>query len=166
MKKYFSTKKVSAEPMNRKEAEASNLVRDIQPPASPDEDGYRVVYPDGYESWSPAKSFEDGYKELTVHEATKLCLVTAVGKELTGNGNKISPTFIDDLVSSGTVSYHKLSSTMRVCVITLASGHEVLGKAQVLDPANDEAAIGNRVAYSNAVNEVWCQVGAIAKALL
>ena len=24
--------------------------------------GYFVVYPDGYESWSPAKQFEDGYE--------------------------------------------------------------------------------------------------------
>ena len=26
--------------------------------------GYYVVYEDGYESWSPAKAFEDGYTKL------------------------------------------------------------------------------------------------------
>lgn len=25
------------------------------------EKGYRVIYEDGYESWSPKKAFEDGY---------------------------------------------------------------------------------------------------------
>ena len=27
----------------------------------PQVDGYYVRYPDGYESWSPAEAFEDGY---------------------------------------------------------------------------------------------------------
>lgn len=27
----------------------------------PQEGGYYVLYDDGYESWSPAKAFEDGY---------------------------------------------------------------------------------------------------------
>lgn len=27
----------------------------------PDDAGYYVVYPDGYKSWSPTQSFEDGY---------------------------------------------------------------------------------------------------------
>lgn len=25
------------------------------------QEGYRVIYEDGYESWSPKKAFEDGY---------------------------------------------------------------------------------------------------------
>ena len=31
---------------------------------SPKAGGYYVRYPDGYESWSPAKAFEDGYTRL------------------------------------------------------------------------------------------------------
>lgn len=30
--------------------------------------GYYVVYDDGYQSWSPAKAFEDGYTLLTPRE--------------------------------------------------------------------------------------------------
>lgn len=29
------------------------------------EDGYKVVYPDGYESWSPKDVFEEAYRETT-----------------------------------------------------------------------------------------------------
>ena len=45
MQDYIGTKLVSAEPqsINGKE-------------------GYKVVYPDGYESWSPANVFEDAYR--------------------------------------------------------------------------------------------------------
>lgn len=32
---------------------------------APQVGGYFVVYPDGYESWSPAKAFEDGYERIT-----------------------------------------------------------------------------------------------------
>ena len=42
MKRYIGTKIIHAEPAN---------------------DGYKVVYPDGYESWSPAAAFEEAYRE-------------------------------------------------------------------------------------------------------
>jgi len=31
---------------------------------NPDDDGYLVVYPDGYESWSPKPQFEEAYREM------------------------------------------------------------------------------------------------------
>lgn len=30
--------------------------------------GYYVLYPDGYESWSPAQAFENGYMRLATDE--------------------------------------------------------------------------------------------------
>lgn len=33
----------------------------------PQKGGYYVMYDDGYESWSPAKAFEEGYKIASVH---------------------------------------------------------------------------------------------------
>lgn len=30
--------------------------------------GYRVIYPDGYESWSPKETFEAAYREVTEGE--------------------------------------------------------------------------------------------------
>ena len=40
--------------------------------------GYLVVYPDGYESWSPKKVFETAYREVTPEEA-ELMQPTAMG---------------------------------------------------------------------------------------
>lgn len=30
--------------------------------------GYRVIYPDGYESWSPKEEFERCYREISPEE--------------------------------------------------------------------------------------------------
>ncbi len=53
MKAYISAKVVLAEP---------------QPNKLTSEDGYFIRYPDGYESWCPAATFEKAYRELDVHE--------------------------------------------------------------------------------------------------
>lgn len=83
--------------------------------------------------------------------------------ELKEKNNRISSTFINNIAEKSEVKYFQLTPNMRVCVVTLPTGHEVLGKAQVLDSNNDVEEIGNRVAYVNAVNEIWTMVGAIAK---
>jgi hypothetical protein len=63
MKKYLGIKVVSAEPMMRDEAGKAGLVRGY---SENDENcyGYRVVYEDGYESWSPKSTFEKAYREI------------------------------------------------------------------------------------------------------
>lgn len=79
------------------------------------------------------------------------------------NDNKLSYPFIKELAEAGTTTYLQPTPSMRMCVIKLESGHEVYGVAQVLDPANDVEEIGNEVAYTNAVNELWKTIGSIAK---
>ena len=49
MKKYIGTKIIEAEPMSRSHGDKA-------------EDGYKVRYPDGYESWSPKDVFEEAYR--------------------------------------------------------------------------------------------------------
>ncbi len=62
MKKYIGTKIVSAEPMTYGEAYKEGLIRENSYVKEYDEDaGYKVVYEDGYTSWSPAKIFEAAY---------------------------------------------------------------------------------------------------------
>ena len=91
-------------------------------------------------------------------------LIQDIKHELSVNSNKISKRFIDDLADSATsIIYLRPTHNMRLCIITLPSGHEVLGKAQVLDSANDVEELGNKVAYDNAVNELWAVCGTIAK---
>lgn len=53
MKSYIGSKIIQAEPE----------VKEGQ-------DGYKVVYPDGYVSWSPKDVFEVAYREVTENEET------------------------------------------------------------------------------------------------
>lgn len=59
MKAYIGTKVVQAKPENRRGTKAGD-------PAM--EEGYKVVYEDGYESWSPKAVFERCYREITSAE--------------------------------------------------------------------------------------------------
>ena len=61
MRKYIGTKMIDARPMTRGEY---NQYRGwMQPPdENPDDQGYLVRYPDGYESWSPWDVFEEAYR--------------------------------------------------------------------------------------------------------
>ena len=63
LKNFIGVKNIKAKPMNRGDY---NKYRRWTIPAdeNPEDEGYLVVYPDGYESWSPKKQFEDAYIEL------------------------------------------------------------------------------------------------------
>ena len=55
MKKYIGTKIIEAEPCKAwKDTKLHKA----------GEDGYKVRYPDGYESWSPKDVFEDAYRPI------------------------------------------------------------------------------------------------------
>lgn len=68
MIKYTGTKTVEACKMSRKEAEEviGRKVR-VDSDEIEDEQGYLVTYPDGYQSWSPKKVFEDSYRVSETH---------------------------------------------------------------------------------------------------
>ena len=61
LERYIGTKIIEARPMTLGEY---NEYRDWEIPADadPSRKGYLVVYPDGYESWSPKDQFEEAYR--------------------------------------------------------------------------------------------------------
>lgn len=95
-------------------------------------------------------------------------LINLIKNELERSGNKLSTTFIDSLAHDPKtkVTHHQMTPNTRVCVVTLPSGHEVVGYAQVLDSKNDVELIGQNVAYQNAVENLWQTCGNIAKAVM
>ena len=64
MKKYIGIKLVQAEPMTKGAAFSAGLLRmrAALPEAEKEMPGYKVVYDNGYESWSPADVFEAAYR--------------------------------------------------------------------------------------------------------
>ena len=96
-----------------------------------------------------------------------MSLIKSIENELKKSGGKISPRFIDNIANNplNEVTHHRMTLNTRVCVVTLYSGHELVGYAQVLDAKNDVELIGQEVAYKNAIEQLWSVCGNIAKAL-
>lgn len=68
MKPYIGAKVVKAEPMS----EITFLNKIKRQPVETnrkDREGYLVVYPDDYKSWSPKAVFEQAYREVDPKEA-------------------------------------------------------------------------------------------------
>ena len=59
MKQYIGTKIIQAEPVLRGDCYKGPHILSAEAAA---QDGYRVRYPDGYESWSPKEVFEEAYR--------------------------------------------------------------------------------------------------------
>jgi hypothetical protein len=82
MKTYIGVKVVQAEPMREPQ---ENMVPTVSDPLCqrPPREGYKVVYEDGYTSWSPKDVFDKAYVEVPVDQATELaqrarCLVAGI----------------------------------------------------------------------------------------
>lgn len=87
MKKYIGTKQVEAEPMTMGEAYKRNLLQTGRVPNDSEKDnaGFYVRYQDGYESWSPAETFNKAYKLAD----TPLDRLIIERQELIDNINKL-----------------------------------------------------------------------------
>ena len=64
MKQFIGTKIIQAEPAYRVDGQVF-VMANIVPCGVHIEDGYKVVYPDGYESWSPKGVFDEAYRETS-----------------------------------------------------------------------------------------------------
>lgn len=62
MKDYIGVKVVAAEPMSRGEYNAYRGWK-IPSDENPEDEGYHIRYPDGYESWCPKKQFNEAYRK-------------------------------------------------------------------------------------------------------
>ncbi len=89
-------------------------------------------------------------------------LADNIKANLKSNDGKISFDFIKNLADNAEVIYLHPTPRTRICVMTIYSGHEVVGFARVLDPKNDVESIGNKVAFDNAMSELWGVCGSIA----
>jgi len=78
-KLYIGCKIIKAEPMtNRQFADYKQNPYDL---SRPDLEGYLVIYPDGYESWSPKNVFEEAYREISEKEFNLMGFYSKVAKE-------------------------------------------------------------------------------------
>ena len=83
MKKYIGTKIIEAVPAIRKGGKVYEEGWPIPKSMDPTEKGYKVRYPDGYESWSPKDVFEEAYRPTG-------CMSFGLAIEAMKKGKKVS----------------------------------------------------------------------------
>lgn len=72
------------------------------------------------------------------------------------NAPRITSDIIDSLIKEK--SFHKLTSKLTVCVITLQNGFELTGESSCVSPANYKQ-IGEDIAFTNARDKIRTLAG-------
>ncbi|WP_018865116.1 Gp49 family protein [Thioalkalivibrio sp. ARh3] len=121
MQTYIGVKQVQAEPQER----------DGEP-------GYRVVYPDGYESWSPARVFEAHYLGL--------------GDDPT----RITGDALENMDGGVEISRMGNHTVVR---LQLRSGFSIIEESACVDPDNYDESVGTEIAMEKARDQVWAYLG-------
>lgn len=145
MKTYIGTKIIEAAPairMGGKVYDANELI-----PRSMElvEEGYKVRYQDGYESFSPKDVFERYYLELTVNP------------ELRTKKPSISQKMVDDFIVAKEVS--TLGDKVTVVRATLRNGFELVESSACVSPENYDEKLGAKICMEKIEDKVWFLLG-------
>ena len=145
MKTYIGTKIIEAAPairMGGKVYDANELI-----PRSMElvEEGYKVRYQDGYESFSPKDVFERFYLELTVNP------------ELRTKKPSISQKMVDDFIVAKEVS--TLGDKVTVVRVTLRNGFELVESSACVSPENYDEKLGAEICMEKIKDKVWFLLG-------
>lgn len=137
MKTYMGVKLIQAEVMN---LGAYNTLRGWPIPSDedPTKEGYLVIYPDGYRSWSPKGQFEEYYFALA-------------------NPTRISPVDINCMVASVEVS--KLDPKTTLVGVELVTGFKQYATSACVAPENYDESIGRTVALKKVEDNIWFAMG-------
>lgn len=131
---------VEATPMNLGQAEN----RGILPKSAGGFDsdpGYMVVYPDGYESWSPKDVFEAAYFPLA-HE----------------DGTKIVDEDIEKFMG-GAITTKQLDEKTTLVQVDTLTGFRQYEVSSCVDPKNYDHEMGKTIALERIKNKVWPCLG-------
>lgn len=121
MKNYIGAKAVQAE-----EQEKDGI------------EGYRVIYPDNYISWSPKDVFEKAYIQVSPD-------------------NKILPENVDAFIKTTEVS--KIGEKTTLVRATLINGYEIIEYSSCVDPKNYDEELGKKLAMKKVEDKVWMLLG-------
>ena len=121
------------------EAETAKIIEQMP------EDGYRVRYPDGYESWSPKEVFEKAYLELTVNSGLKT------------TGASISQEMVDAFISSYEVC--TMGNKCTVVRAILRNGFEIVESSACVSEENYDEEMGVQICLSKIKDKVWLLLG-------
>lgn len=144
MKTYIGTKIIEAEPALRVGGEIISP-HDILPEDVSVEEGYRVKYPDGYESWSPKDVFEKAYLPLIVNP------------ELKTEAPSVSQQMVDDfIVETWTTTLGDKTTVVRAM---LRNGFEIVESSACVSAENYDETMGHVICMKKIKDKVWFLLG-------
>ena len=115
-------------------------------PNYPDvEDGYRIRYPDGYESWSPKEAFEKAYLPLSTNG------------DLKTDRPSISAEMVDNFIlEAWTQTAGDKTTIVRAL---LRNGFEIVEASSCVSPENYDEAMGREICIKKIKDKVWMLLG-------
>ena len=144
MKTYIGTKIIRAEPALRVGGEIISP-HDILPKDASVEEGYRVRYPDGYESWSPKGVLEKAYLPLIVNP------------ELKTEAPSVSQQMVDDfIVETWTTTLGDKTTVVRAM---LRNGFEIVESSACVSAENYDETMGHVICMKKIKDKVWFLLG-------
>lgn len=134
-KSYVGVKLIQAQPMSDNEFRQTHG----RPTVALDQEGYAVLYPDGYESWSPKEQFEMAY--------------LALGEDPT----RISPAVVDSIVAEVTAT----RIDPKTCLVKMEqiTGFTQYATAACVTPENYDEEIGKKIASKEIKDRLWFAMG-------
>lgn len=123
MKTFIGVKKIQAEPAER----------DGKP-------GYKVVYPGGYESWSPKDVFEAAYFPIDRED-------------------KLTPDDIARFFDAGTCSVSTLGEKTTCVAFTAPTGFVLCDYSSCVRPENCDQEIGATLCKDGIRDDLWTLLG-------
>ena len=145
MKTYIGTKIIEAIPAIRKGGKVYDANEMIPRSMELVEEGYKVRYQDGYESFSPKDVFERFYLELIVNP------------ELRTKKPSISQKMVDDFIVAKEVS--TLGDKVTVVRATLRNGFELVESSSCVSPENYDEKLGAEICMEKIKDKVWFLLG-------
>lgn len=144
MDTYIGTKIIQAEPAYRCDGKVYQKSGPY-PMSMHMEDGYKVRYPDGYESWSPKDVFERAYLLVTVNEKLKT------------TAPSISQQMVDDFIVSREVT--TMGGKTTVVRAVLRNGFEIVESSACVSQENYDEAMGAEICTKKIKDKVWMLLG-------
>lgn len=145
MEVYIGTKIIEAAPAVRKGGKVYDLTWPVPRSMEPEEPGYRVRYPDGYESWSPKDVFERAYLPVTINP------------DLRTEAPSISQQMVDDFIRETEVI--TMGGKTTVVRAILRNGFEVVESSACVSAENYDEALGAKICMEHIKDKVWMLLG-------
>lgn len=144
MKTYIGTKIIQAEPALRIDGKVYSP-DEILPEDTDVEVGYRVRYPDGYESWSPRDVFEAAYMPVLNNPQLKT------------NAPSVSQQMVDDLIlETWTTTLGDKTTVVRAM---LRNGFEIVESSACVSAENYDETMGRAICMEKIKDKVWFLLG-------